>query len=1037
MGHTGQVRRSLVLAGMLLGVLTRTLLASEATLTADAHVSAARTTVNAGGLSNVNVGAGYTGLMQFDLGLLPAGTTAAQVSRGVLRVYVNRLDTAGVVSLQPVSSAWAEGTVTYATLPVLGAAMQVFPVTQAGAFVAVDVTSLVQSWVTAPSTNHGIALTAGTAVLQLDSKENDQTAHPAVLDVVLSSQGATGATGATGPAGPQGLMGLTGATGPAGPAGSAGSVSLSYKGTYSSTVNYDVNDVVVYAGSSYLSLAAQNHGNTPDASTAQWGLLAAGGGSGTATAAAVSLYGGVYSSTGNYGLNAIVSYSGASYISLVAGNHGNTPDLNDGNWGVLAQGTAGPAGAQGTPGLVYQGTYNSITNYALGDVVTFQGTSYVSLVAANHGQTPGFSDTVWGVLASGYAGTSTGTTGNPTVAVSYQGVYASTTNYGLNDIVLYGASSYISLIAANHGNTPDAGTGQWGLLARGGTGIGPAGPAGATGAQGPQGVPGLGYAGTYASTTNYGLSDVVGYGGSSYISLLAGNHGNTPDASPGQWGLLALGGTGPTGATGATGPTGAQGLPGVQGPQGVQGLQGVAGTTGAQGVPGLVYQGAYQSVVNYGPGDVVLWQGTTYASLVAGNHGNTPDASPAYWGVLSERGPVGQAGAVGATGTQGPQGLPGSVGPPGERGDQGLQGIAGQAGAQGIPGVVGAQGLQGPIGVQGVPGPVGITFRGGYQSTTNYGLADGVLYGGSGYVSLMDHNAGNTPDQSPAAWAQFAAAGAQGTVGAAGPQGLQGGVGLTGATGAQGAPGVAGPTGPQGPAVVNYTGNYASTMNYAARDAVSYAGSTYVSLVDGNQGNTPGLSANAWAVLAAQGPAGLQGATGATGPAGTAGSTGATGAQGLQGPPVTFAGGWSIGSTYGTGTAVAYGGSSYVALVGNTGRQPDVSPQYWGLLAQAGSVGATGPAGATGAQGPTGYPGTQGPVGAQGGTGATGAQGPAGTTGPQGAAGVAGPQGPAGARGLTYRGSYAAGTAYAVNDGVVYGGCELHFAAGWEPGTSA
>jgi hypothetical protein len=41
--------------------------AVEATLVADAHVNSARPAVNSGAISNLNVGGGYTALMQFDL----------------------------------------------------------------------------------------------------------------------------------------------------------------------------------------------------------------------------------------------------------------------------------------------------------------------------------------------------------------------------------------------------------------------------------------------------------------------------------------------------------------------------------------------------------------------------------------------------------------------------------------------------------------------------------------------------------------------------------------------------------------------------------------------------------------------------------------------------------------------------------------------------------------------------------------------------------------------------------------------------------
>ena len=63
----------------------------------------------------------------------------------------------------------------------------------------------------------------------------------------------------------------------------------------------------------------------------------------------------------------------------------------------------------------------------------------------------------------------------------------------------------------------------------------------------------MAYQGTYSSTANYGLNDIVAFQGSSYISLIAANHGNTPGLSPAEWGVLALG------AVGAQGPQGLQG----------------------------------------------------------------------------------------------------------------------------------------------------------------------------------------------------------------------------------------------------------------------------------------------------------------------------------------------------------------------------------------------------------------------------------------------------------------------------------------------
>ena len=696
----------LVLCALGLGCLCAPAFAVEGTLVADAHVNLALPTMNSGTISNVNVGGGYTGLMQFDLSLLPTGTTPAQISRAVLRLYVNRVDTAGVVSLQPLNGAWSEYGVTYQTLPALGAAAQVFNVSQQGEFLAVDVTALVQAWVAAPATNNGFALTAGTAVAQFDSKENDLTGHPATLDIGIVSQGPAGVAG---PQGPQGIAGANGAAGPVGAPGSAGPAGLT--------------------------------------------------------------------------------------------------------------GAAGPVGPQGLQG-------------------------------------------------------------NPGVA-------------------------------------------------------------------------------------------------------------------------------GPTGATGTTGPAG---------PQGPAGVGGTAGT------PGLVYQGAYASATNYALGDVTLWQGASWVSLVAGNHGNTPSLSPSSWGVLTSQGPTGATGSPGPQGLAGPAGATGSTGPAGLTGPQGPQGIAGMSGATGLTGAIGSQGLQGPAGPQGIAGPVGLSFQGTYSSTTNYALADGVTYNGSGYVSLMAGNHGNTPDQSPAAWSLFAAAGVAGGAGATGPAGAIGPVGPAGPQGLAGPVGATGAVGPQGPPVANYLGNYASTVNYAFADAVSYGGSTYISLVGGNHGNTPNQSPAYWAVLAAQGPAGAQGLAGVAGTNGVAGPAGAAGATGPQGPPVSFIGGWLTTQAYNVGDAVSYGGGSYIALVSNVGREPDISPVYWGVLAQAGAAGPAGPAGATGLQGPTGFPGSTGPAGPSGATGGAGPAGPAGAVGPTGPAGSAGPQGIAGVAGLNWQGAYSSTTNYASNDGVSFQG---------------
>ncbi|MGW6282090.1 collagen-like triple helix repeat-containing protein [Kribbella sp. NPDC055071] len=91
---------------------------------------------------------------------------------------------------------------------------------------------------------------------------------------------------------------------------------------------------------------------------------------------------------------------------------------------------------------------------------------------------------------------------------------------------------------------------------------------------------------------------------------------------------------------------------------------------------------------------------------------------------------------------------------------------------------------------------------------------------------------------------------------------------------------------------------------------------------------------------------------------------------------LTWRGEWAAGTKYKPRDAVAFQGSSYVAIFGTTGSQPPNA--NWMLLAgkgDPGTVGATGPKGDQGDQGVQGQPGLKGDKG---------------DTGPQGAPGISG-----------------------------------------------
>jgi hypothetical protein len=60
---------------------------------------------------------------------------------------------------------------------------------------------------------------------------------------------------------------------------------------------------------------------------------------------------------------------------------------------------------------------------------------------------------------------------------------------------------------------------------------------------------------------------------------------------------------------------------------------------------------------------------------------------------------------------------------------------------------------------------------------------------------------------------------------------------------------------------------------------------------------------------------------------------------------MNFRGAWTMGTGYAANDAVTFAGSTYLAAMSNSASEPDLYPQAWTVLAQAGSAGPTGPTG--------------------------------------------------------------------------------------------
>ncbi|MGA2594228.1 MAG: carbohydrate-binding protein, partial [Bryobacteraceae bacterium] len=107
------------------------------------------------------------------------------------------------------------------------------------------------------------------------------------------------------------------------------------------------------------------------------------------------------------------------------------------------------------------------------------------------------------------------------------------------------------------------------------------------------------------------------------------------------------------------------------------------------------------------------------------------------------------------------------------------------------------------------------------------------------------------------------ATGAQGPSGPAGPQGATGSMGPSGLAGPQGPQGATGPTGAAGPQGLSWQGVWNISKTYNLNDAVSYNGSSYISLTANNTANEPDTAPAAWSLVANAGATGSQGPAGA------------------------------------------------------------------------------------------------------------------------------------------------------------------------------
>jgi hypothetical protein len=115
----------------------------------------------------------------------------------------------------------------------------------------------------------------------------------------------------------------------------------------------------------------------------------------------------VFASQGSKSHSSSSSSSGSSTSSSSC--VGRTGPTGPSGTHTGATGPAGAAGPTGAPGVLFQGEWSALIDYVVGDIVSFDGSSWVA-IADNTNETPGESAS-WELLAGAGATGDTGTTG--------------------------------------------------------------------------------------------------------------------------------------------------------------------------------------------------------------------------------------------------------------------------------------------------------------------------------------------------------------------------------------------------------------------------------------------------------------------------------------------------------------------------------------------------------------------------------------------------------------------------------------------------
>jgi len=263
-----------------------------------------------------------------------------------------------------------------------------------------------------------------------------------------------------------------------------------WKGDWTATTLYKENDIVKYGGYVYICNDGHTSGPTLEANQSDWDLFAES-----------FDWKGAWTTTTTYKVNDIVKYGGLVYLCNQAHTSAATAasglEADQAKWDLFSE------------GIDWKGAWTTSTRYKVGDLVKYGGTTYVCNLGHTSAATAASGleadQAKWDYFNQG---------------IDYKGTWVTATRYKVNDIVKYGAGTWICVAQHTAAAVFATDVANWNQI-----------------------VEGFEFEGDWLAGTIYQPGDVVRYGGNSYIAKT--NHtavgGQIPPTQTATWDLFAEG----------------------------------------------------------------------------------------------------------------------------------------------------------------------------------------------------------------------------------------------------------------------------------------------------------------------------------------------------------------------------------------------------------------------------------------------------------------------------------------------------------------